>query len=79
MLLPTCLMLPVEGLTKTESSKLLSSPRALASLRMIVVVTVSVENVAVADDVVSAIVFADDIVLVLVSLTNRECLSQISL
>ena len=43
------------------------------------VVTVNVENVAVADDVVSAIVVADDIVLFLVSLTNRECLSQISL
>ena len=43
------------------------------------VVTVNVENVAVADDVVSAIVVADDIVLFLVSLTNRDCLSQISL
>ena len=45
------------------------------------VVTVSVENVAIADDVVVvvAVVVADDIVLVLVSLTDRECLSQILL
>ena len=46
---------------------------------MIVIVAVSVENVAVAEDVVSAIVVADDIVLVLVSLTDRECLREILL
>ena len=59
-------MLLVEGLTKTESSKLLSSPSTLVSLRMTVIVAVSVENVAIADDIVSAVVVADDIVLVLV-------------
>ena len=72
-------MPPVEGLTKTELSKLLSSPRSLGSLIIIVIVAVSVENVAVAEDVVSAIVVADDIVLVLVSLTDRECLREILL
>ena len=45
---------------------------------MIVIVAVSVENVASADDVVSTVVVADDI-LVLVSLTDRECLLQILL
>ena len=46
---------------------------------MIVIVAVSVENFAIADDIVSAVVVADDIVLVLVFLTDRECLSPILL